>query len=161
MAGTNNFHHRVLVCFCLCVFFLMLQTGREFAYLSVAPLLDTGFDAQCSGIECDPGCGWASCRKKMWFWCPCDLVIFRYWGFFLLASPRFPYRPIHDTHTHTHLHTAVGRSTCEWFFSQVAIKDLEPIKVRYTSRRSQLESAPRRSRDLGLGPFMIRLNKFW
>lgn len=65
------------------------------------------------------------------------------------------------THTHTHLHTAVGRSTCEWFFSQVAIKDLEPIKVRYTSRRSQLESAPRRSRDLGLGPFMIRLNKFW
>lgn len=38
-------------------FFLMLQTGREFAYLSVAPLLDTGFDAQCSGIECDPGCG--------------------------------------------------------------------------------------------------------
>lgn len=43
--------------------------------------------------------------------------------------------------------------------SQVAIKDLEPIKVRYTSRRSQLESAPRRSRNLGLGPFMIHLNK--
>ena len=30
----------------------------------------------------------------------------------------------------------------------MAIKDLEPIKVRYTSRRSQLESAPRLSRSI-------------